>query len=548
MKAREMREDGVNRRDFLKAVGLGAAALTIAGCTNTSAKSVFAHTNQRKRNQPNILILMTDQQRFDSLSCYGCRAISTPNLDRLAQQGALFENCYPSCPVCTPGRASMWTGKSVSGHGVYRLHDILPDDEILVSKRLQDVGYETSLVGKLHVSGIWHEAENRHPNDGFEHYHWCIDPGLNFDSPYNSYARWVEKKDPVFYRRLKKEGKSLHHFPAEVHFTRWAGETSIELIKNRDKDRPFFILTSLFDPHDPYYDHPLEAAEMVNEDKIPEPQPMPIGEYMPEVVRRELAKSRAIKNKSETFKANIHDQRKGYLASIAFLDREMGKVLDCLDEQGLTENTLVIFVSDGGDMMYDRELFTKGAFFYDPTVRVPFLMRLPGRIPAGTRVKGPVQHLDVAATALSLAGFSKEKLNEIMPESMDLLSLIQQGKKYENYRDYAICTYRNSGYGPGHKYFDPPIYATMFRDERFKLNVYHNSSGDGNSEGELYDMENDPYEKDNLWDNAQYAKVKAGLLQRFLDWMVENNVRNFGSRGGEKFFTLKKNYYGGENK
>ncbi len=442
----------------------------------------------------------------------------------------------------------MWTGKSVSGHGVYRLHDILPDDEILVSKRLQDVGYETSLVGKLHVSGIWHEAENRHPNDGFEHYHWCIDPGLNFDSPYNSYARWVEKKDPVFYRRLKKEGKSLHHFPAEVHFTRWAGETSIELIKNRDKDRPFFILTSLFDPHDPYYDHPLEAAEMVNEDKIPEPQPMPIGEYMPEVVRRELAKSRAIKNKSETFKANIHDQRKGYLASIAFLDREMGKVLDCLDEQGLTENTLVIFVSDGGDMMYDRELFTKGAFFYDPTVRVPFLMRLPGRIPAGTRVKSPVQHLDVAATVLSLAGFGKEKLNEIMPESMDLLALIQQGKSYENYRDYAVCIYRNSGYGPGHKYFDPPIHATMFRDERFKLNAYHSIPDVGRLEGELYDMRKDPAETNNLWGNPGYAQVRAGLMQRLVDWMVKNDVRNFGSRGGEKFFTLKKNYYGGEKK
>ena len=135
-----------------------------------------------------------------------------------------------------------------------------------------------------------------------------------------------------------------------------------------------------------------------------------------------------------------------------------------------------------------------------------------------------------------------------MPESMDLLALIQQGKSYENYRGYAVCVYRNSGYGPGHKYFDPPIYATMFRDERFKLNVYHNSSGDGNSEGELYDMENDPHEMNNLWNNVEYAEVKAGLLQRLLDRMVENNVRNFGSRGGEKFFTLKKSYYGNDKK
>jgi arylsulfatase A-like enzyme len=538
----------VTRRDFLKAIGLGVAVLAIPGCTNTSAKSAFARTNEIKGKQPNILILMTDQQRFDSLSCYGCTAINTPNLDRLAKEGMLFENCYSPCPICTPTRASMLTGKAVPGHGVYKLHDILPDAQILVPKRLQSIGYQTSLVGKLHVCGLWHEAEKRHPNDGFEHYHWCIDPGLNFDSKYNAFARWVEKKDLKFFERLKKEGKNLHHFPAELHFSRWAAETTIHLIKNRDKKRPFFLLMSLFDPHDPYFDHPVEAARLVKEENIPEPQPISSDKNMPRSVQRELEKSQFIKKNSQTFKGSIHNLRKGYYASIAFLDREIGKVLDFLDEEGLTENTLVIFVSDHGDMLFDKGLFTKGAFFYDPSIRVPFLIRLPRKIPAGRRVKEPVQQFDIAATVLSLAGYGKDKLNELMPESMDLFALIQQGKRYENYRGYAICAYRNSGYGPGHKYFDPPIYATMFRDERFKLNVYHNSSDDGSLEGELYDMKNDPHEKNNLWNNAEYAKVKAGLLQRLLDWMVEHDVRNLGSRGGEKFFTLKKSYYGGEKK
>jgi arylsulfatase A-like enzyme len=535
----------VTRRDFLKTVGLGAAALAIPGCT---AGSPFARTNEIKTDQPNILILMTDQQRFDSLGCYGSTVVDTPNIDRLAKEGALFEYCYSPCPVCTPSRASMLTGKSVPDHGVYKLHDILPNGQILLPKWLQSICYETSLVGKLHVSGIWHEAENRHPNDGFEHYHWCIDPGLNFDSIYNTFARWVEKKNPVFYNRLKKEGKSLHHFPAELHFSRWASETTTDLIRNRDGNRPFFILMSLFDPHDPYFDHPVEATNSVKQENIPEPQPIPRGADMPKGVRRELEKAQLIKNNSQTFKGSIHNLRKGYYASIAFFDREIGTVLDFLDQQGLTENTLVIFVSDHGDMLFDRGLFTKGAFFYDPSVRVPFLMRLPGIIPPGTRITTPVQQLDIAATALSLAGFNKEGLNRIMPESMDLLSLIQQGKAYENYRDYAVCTYRNTGYGPGHKYFDSPINCTMFRDERFKLNVYHSMPDVGRLEGELYDMENDPLEVNNLWNNAEHAEVKAGLLQRLMDWMVENDVRNFGSRGGEKFFTLKKNYYGDEKK
>jgi len=543
-----MTASDLTRRDFLKTIGLGTAALAVSGCA-LSEKSPLAYNNLSNAKRPNILILMTDQQRFDSLSCYGGNIVNTRNLDRLAKEGALFEHCYSPCPICTPSRASMWTGKAVPGHGVYKLHDILPHDQILFSKHLHDVGYETSMVGKLHVSGLWYEAAQRNPHDGFEHYHWCIDPGLNFDSPYNDFARWVRKKNPKFYERLKKEGKSLHHFPSDLHFTRWASETTINLIKNRDKKRPFFIMMSLFDPHDPYYDYPTEAANMVNENNIPEPQPVPNDPYMPSGVRREIDKSRSIKNNSKTFKGSYHDLRKGYYASIAFLDQEMGKVLDYLDQQALTQDTLVMFVSDHGDMLWDHGLFTKGGFFYDPSVRVPFLMRYPGKIPPGTKVNHLVQQLDIAATVLTAAGFDSEQLKKIMPHSMNLLKLIEQGTSYENYRDYAVCAYRNTGYGPGHKYYDPPIHATMFRDKRFKLNLYHDISLSGKAlQGELYDMENDPHETNNLWANPEYAQIKTKLIQRLFNWLVENDIRNLGSRGGEKFHTLKKNYYGDEKK
>jgi arylsulfatase A-like enzyme len=516
--------------------------MALSGCVGGESRDARRSAVDR----PNILILMTDQQRYDSLSCYGCEAVKTPNLDRLAAEGALFEACYSPCPVCTPTRASMWTGKPLPGHGVYKLHDILGDDQVLFSKCLQGLGYETSLVGKLHVSGLWHEAETRHPNDGFEHYHWCIDPGLNFDSKFNSFARWVKKKDPVFYKRLTKEGKSLHHFPAELHFTRWAGETTTNLMEKRDKERPFFVMMSLFDPHDPYFDHPVESREMVDDEKIPRAQPIVEDGDRPEGVRREMEKSASIKEKSETFKASIHELRKGYYASIAFLDEEMGKVLEYLDREGLTENTLVIFASDHGDMLWDRGLFTKGAFFYDASIRVPLLMRLPGKIPAGVRVKEPVQLLDIAATVLARGGFSTKQLRETMPDSMDLVSLIREGRDCDNYRDHAVCMYRNTSYGPGHKYFDPPIHATMFRDGRFKLNVYHGSAGDSRLEGELYDMQDDPQETNNLWSDAQYAEAKTRLMGRLVDWMFEHDLRYLGSRGGENFFTLKKNYYGGD--
>jgi len=136
-------------------------------------------------SKPNILLIMTDQQRYDSLGCYGFKGIATPNLDRLASEGVLFENCYVNNPICTPSRASIFTGKHLPGHGVYRLNDMLPKDEVVFTKRLQDVGYQTALIGKLHISAAMFELENRNENDGFDIYDWCHEPAIFLDGKCN---------------------------------------------------------------------------------------------------------------------------------------------------------------------------------------------------------------------------------------------------------------------------------------------------------------------------------------------------------------------------
>ena len=123
-------------------------------------------------SKPNILLIMTDQQRVDSLGCYNCDAVKSPNLDRLADEGVLFENCVVSNTICTPSRASIWTGKDLPGHGVMRLYDNLHEDEVLFPVHLQKHGYRTALFGKLHVSSMIAESTGRHPNDGFDVYEW----------------------------------------------------------------------------------------------------------------------------------------------------------------------------------------------------------------------------------------------------------------------------------------------------------------------------------------------------------------------------------------
>ena len=483
----------------------------------------------RTAEQPNILILMTDQQRYDSLGCYGVDWVKTPNLDRLASEGVVFDNYYATNPICAPSRASLFTGKHLPGHGVYKVHDILPEDEICFTRRLQQRGYHTALFGKMHVSGRIYEEARRHPNDGFDVYEWCLEAGLSMDSPLNGYAPWLKDQDLKFHDRLKAEGRKLLHHPRELHLTHWAAERTIDYIRNVPKDRPFFCKMSVFDPHNPYEDYPLEMLEFVDEKRIPPPVGRSKGEKRPRGIMME--RNHSYLGGFDNFdQEDFRKMRLGYFASLALFDLEVGRVLEALEDRGLSENTLVIMTSDHGDMLGDQELLVKGAFFYDPCVKIPLIMRWPGPIPSGKRTGQLAQIHDLAATSLAAAGFSREELQQWMPEAMDLTSVAAGGSGHE----YAVCCYRNSGISDRGVAWDPPIHCTMFRDERFKLNVYH-----GEQLGELYDMQEDPQELNNLWDLPDYETVRLDLTDKLLEWMFRQELAN-DARGGEAIPDPKK--------
>ena len=475
--------------------------------------------------RPNILLIMTDQQRWDSLGCYGQCAIQTPNLDRLAAEGACFVQCYTPNPICTPARASLMTGKHIFGHGVGRLYDLLPEDEILFPARLHAAGYATALFGKLHVSSGVHEQTQRHPHDGFDIYEYCIEASVGMDSPFNGYVRWLAARNQGFLAELRAKKRGLKHIPRELHFTHWAAERTIDYIRTADPTQPFFCMMSVFDPHNPYDQYPADYAARVDAATLHDQIPPTAGDA--EIYALEQERRLSYLGPAGSFTSgDILAMRHGYYASLALIDDEVGCVLAALEEQGLADNTLVIFTSDHGDALGDHGLFVKGVHLYDEAIRVPLLMRWPGHISAGQRITAQTQLHDLAATILAAAQVPQPTATD----AADLLPLCTG--ETDTVHPYVYCAYRNSGIDDAKNYFDPPIISTMIRDEQYKLVVYHGVEAVNAAPAlQLFDIAADPHEQQNLAGAPAHAAVATRLLAALTDWLNAQTAGRLG-RGG----------------
>jgi arylsulfatase A-like enzyme len=529
---------------------------------------------------PNILLIMTDQQRFDSLGCYGSTWTHTPNLDRLAAEGIQFDHCYTNNPICTPARASLMTGKELPGHGVYQLHDILPANEVLFTERLQELGYRTALFGKLHVSGRIEEAQRRHPHDGFDVYEYCCEPALDLDSPLNGYGRWLKHYHADYYQLLKAKGRDRGHDPVDVTMNRWATDGAMDFMRafsttatagdatadtggsasdtgssaldtgggalgsgggvlgsgggamDTGGGAPFFCKISMFDPHNPYANYPLEMERYVDRSSIPAPVPAAsldggdVEAYACDAERKHSYLGPVASFPEEA----IREMRAGYAAMVAHIDLEVGRVLEFLERSGLADNTLVIFTSDHGDMLGDHGTLVKGAMLYDPCVRVPLIMRRPGVFQGGARRASLVQLHDLAATCLAAAGVAPADLARWMPDARNLAA--DASGRYDAFRDFAVCPYRNSGINDRGRYWDPAIDTTMVRRGRWKLHAYHPVAGvQDEAVYLLFDMDADPQERNNLAGNPAHAAVLVQLKEDLMAWLLKFEVRNAG-RGG----------------
>ena len=456
----------------------------------------------------NILLILTDQQRWDSLGCYGTMGVHTPNLDRLANVGTRYTQCYVNNPISTPSRASLWTGKHLPGHGVYKLHDVLPIDEILFPYFLREAGYDTALFGKLHVAGhIW-EAKYRHQFDGFNTYEWAPDPN-GYRGCETAYSRWLAIHHPAILDRWKRYGNKIGHVPVEAHFTTWAANRTIDYLQRmQGTSQPFFCCMSIFDPHNPYTNYPRQYRQKLVIEDLPDTHAFD-----------EPFSHRPISHQREARKydrSDLIENRIGYHASIALIDEQVGRVLKTLRDLNLDSNTVIIFTSDHGDMLGDHGLSTKGAFMYDPCTRVPMIIQDPKQ-EKGRIVDIPCQLHDIAATSLAIGSYEK-------PSGMvDSCNLLDDNSL--NQRGYAVCMHRNSSIGHG-GYYDPELHVSMWRQDNYKLNIYHSPSPEPNDcPGELFNLDDDVGEMNNLWFSERHRDTRDQLVHRLTTFLVKQDSK-----------------------
>jgi arylsulfatase len=465
--------------------------------------------------RPNILWICTDQQRFDTLGCYGNSFVRTPNLDRLAGQGIRFSHAFCQSPVCTPSRASFLTGRYPRTTRCRANGQMIPADETLVTKILHDAGYTCGLSGKLHLApchpSVNHGTEPR-IDDGYDVFHWSHHPAADWTT--NAYHHWLREKGVTFKTEPFRGSTQVKAgMPAEHHQTTWCAQMAINFIEaHAGREQPWLFSVNIFDPHHAF-DPPASYLERYLEqlDAIPLPHYTP-GELDTKPRYQQVDNAGAYANKTLHPFVGMSDQdhrlvTAAYWAMVDLIDVQVGRMLDTLERTGQLENTLVIFMSDHGEMLGDHGLYLKGPYFYEPLIRVPLILSWPGKIAPGQTSDALVELMDLAPTFLDAAGLDRSS----GMQGRSLWPLLTGQTSPDHHHDDIYCEYYNAM--PWHR--EPTAQATMIRTADHKLVVMHSLDT-----GELYDLQRDSGETVNRWDDPAYQTLKGELLLRLCNRMA----------------------------
>jgi arylsulfatase len=367
---------------------------------------------------------------------------------------------------------------------------------------LRDAGYDCGLSGKLHLSTAHvHLPEQRPEDDGFRVFKYSHEPGQRHSS--NNYLMWLREKGFDYEELKDKNG----YIPTNLHQTKWCTDMAIDYIKEQ-REYPWFFMINVFDPHGPF-DPPQEFINRYDIDILPNPI-VSENDYNTnsEIVEQIMFQSRPEKYSERENKKRLVK----YFAQIDLIDVQIGRLLKVLKESGQLDNTLIVFMSDHGDMTGDHGLTSKGCRFYESLVKVPLIFWYPAKIKANIQSDALVELTDIVPTLLEIT----EVEGHERIQGMSLLPILTGRKPADHHRDYVRCEFYDALAVDEDEGIEPS-FGTMYRNKKYKLNVYH-----GIEQGELYDMEKDPNEFNNLWYDKKYKDIKYKLIKKSFDVTVRN--------------------------
>lgn len=504
--------------------------------------------------RPNFLFLITDQQRADWLGCYGHPVVQTPNIDAIAARGARFDNFHAASPVCMPNRASLLTGRYPSLHGLRYNGCALPETATTFVDQLAGAGYHTAAIGKSHLQPFtgmppmgqteddiaatpeaWKQTEAgydqedpaqyqsdrryafRTPYYGYQHVDMVTGHGDQCGGHYLQWFRnnaddWAALHDPA--NELPHDYSCPQAYrtpvPEGLYPTAYIRDRAVEYLKSRaDQDDPFFAFVSFPDPHHPF-NPPGKYWNMYSPDEFDAPLPYEAHQNPTPPMKwlHENWKSGSRQLTPQTAMMLNEQQLKQAMALTAgmttLIDDAVGDIVDTLNQSGLGEDTVICYNADHGDYMGDFNMLLKGALPFKSITRVPFIWSDPAdRTPASTDAL--CSTVDLSATILDRAGV--ETFNGM------------QGKSFlpvlcgaDEHRAEALIEYNDGGTRLG---FDKPARVRALVTPKWRYTVYHEQDW-----GELYDLENDPDETLNLWDNADHGAVRAHLSERLAHHLI----------------------------
>ena len=446
-----------------------------------SPQKLQAIPGQKKMN---VIFILTDDHRYDFMGFTGkLPGQQTPNMDKMAKQGAHFTNAFVTTSLCSPSRASILTGQFSHVHTIVDNVAGEPDGLVFFPQYLQQNGYQTSFFGKWHMGD-----EDDRPRPGFNHWESFRGQGVYYNPKLNINGKQQEYEDSIYITDLLTE-----------HAVDW--------MSKRDKNKPFFLYLSHKAVHSPLA--PAKRHKGMYKDlnyaKPPSYWQTLNEEYKdlkwPEWVKQQRYSWHGVDYMYHQHN-DIDSMVRVYAETLMAVDESVGTVINYLKENGLENNTMVIYMGDNGFSWGEHGLIDK-RHFYEESVKVPFLVYAPGVFTGGLKIDRMIQNIDIAPTVLQMAGLKKP---DYMP-----------GKSFVQLLNGDTVQWRNKIFYEYYWEYDFPMTPSVYgvRTDKYKY-IRYMGIWDRN---ELYDLENDPNEMYNLIDNSTYEPIVKQLANDLFDWL-----------------------------